>query len=485
MILIPLGHEESARRLPWVTFAILGLCAVAFLLTGFGASRSQWDVKQSYERAIAYWLEHPYLRLDADIERAMHGTATPEMREAFREGLRMTKQEPDRETQTAQQTELDRLCEEAKNDSPEHPFYRWGLVPAHVGPVALITHLFLHAGWLHLLGNLFILYLCAPFIEDVWGRPLFAGFYVLSGIVASLAFVVAHADLTEPLVGASGAIAGVMGAFAVRYARTRLQFFYAVGLMVRGTFWAPAWFMLGLWFAQQVFLSMLAAGATGPGTKVAYLAHAGGFGFGVAVALAMKARRIEERFISRAIEAKAGAVLVKNEAVDAALEAASAGNPGAAWELLTRELREQPGNVDAAVALWTLAEELGRQRDAAPAFARAIEQEVRSGSLDTALAHWDELRAAVPTATVEVRTLLRLAGALAARGDRKEAVDALRRALLAGAGSSSTSPAILLRIAETASGIDPALARAAAMAALGRRDLDEAGRVKARALAGS
>ena len=484
MLLIPLGHEESARRLPWVTFGILGTCALAFLLTGFGSSQSQWDVQESYERAIDYWLDHPYLRLDPDIERAMHGMATREMRETFQEGLRMTRQEPDRETMSAEQTELDHLCERAKNDSPDHPFYRWGLVPAHVGPLTLITHMFLHAGWLHLLGNLFILYLCAPFIEDVWGRPLFAAFYVLSGIVASLVFVAAHADLVEPLVGASGAIAGVMGAFSVRYARTRLQFFYAIGLMVRGTFWAPAWFMLGLWFAQQAFLSMLAAGATGPGTKVAYLAHAGGFVFGVAVALGMKVQRIEERFISGAIEAKAGAVLVKNEAVDAALEAAAAGNPTRAWELLTRELRQQPANVDAAVALWTLAQDLGRQKEAASAFARAIEQEVRTGDVDAALAHWDELRAAVPTATVEVRTLLRLAGALGRKGDRKEAVDALRRALLAATGS-STSAAILLRIAETASGIDPALARAAAMAALGRADLDEAGRAKARALAES
>lgn len=483
MLLIPIGHEESARRLPWVTFGILALCGLAFLLTGFGSSQSEWDVQESYERAIGYWLEHPYLRLDPDIERAMHGMATPEMRETFQEGLRMTRQEPDAETLRAEQIELDRLCEAAENDSPDHPFYRFGLVPARVGPVTLITHMFLHAGWLHLLGNLFILYLCAPFIEDVWGRPLFAGFYIVSGIVASLAFVVAHADLTEPLVGASGAIAGVMGAFAVRYARTRLQFFYAVGLMVRGTFWAPAWFMLGLWFAQQIFFTMLAAGATGPGTKVAYLAHAGGFAFGIAVALVMKTQRVEERFLAGAIEAKAGAVLMKNDAVDAALEAASAGNPAAAWDLLVRELRKQPANVDAALALWTLAQDLGRQQEAAPAFARAIEHEVRSGSMDLALEHWDELRVAVPTSTVEVRTLLRLAGALARRGDRKEAVDALRRALLA--GTSSANSAILLRVAETASGIDPALARAAATAALGRADLDEAGRAKARALAGS
>jgi len=240
--------------------------------------------------------------------------------------------------------------------------------------------------------------------------------------------------------------------------------------------------MLGLWFAQQIFLSMLTSGATGPGAEVAYLAHAGGFAFGLVAAIGMKAYRVEERWISGAIEAKANPVLVKNEAVDAALEAASAGNAAGAWDLLTRELRRAPANVDAAVALWSVAQDLGRQKEAAPAFSRAIEHEIRAGNVDTALSHWDELRAAVPTATVDARTLLRIASELGRRGDRKEAVDALRRALLAGAAS--TNPAILLRIAETAAGIDPALARAAAAAALGRPDLDEAGRAKARALAG-
>ncbi|HXV78080.1 MAG TPA: rhomboid family intramembrane serine protease [Candidatus Polarisedimenticolaceae bacterium] len=481
MILIPIGHEEEARRLPWVTFVILGLCGLAFLLTGFGGTRSEWDTLESHERAIEYWLEHPYLRLDPEIERAMHGMATQEMRDTFREAIRTNVDVPAAETVSVEQLELDRLCEHAKNASPDHPFYRFGLVPSCIGPVTLITHMFLHAGWLHLLGNLFILYLCAPFVEDVWGRPLFAGFYAVSGIVAALTFALPHSSLTEPLVGASGAIAGVMGAFAIRYARTRVQFFYAIGLMTRGTFWAPAWFMLGLWFAQQVFLAMLTSNTDGPGDKVAYLAHAGGFVFGAAVAFGMNRYRVEERWLAGAIEARANTVVMRNETVDAALGAAAAGDPTRAWELLTGELRRNPTNVDAAMALWSVSQDAGRQSEAAPAFARMIEHQVRTGNLDGALAHWEELRAAVPTTMLDVRTLVRIAGAYVEGGHRKEAADALRRALLGAGGA--PNPTILLRIAETATGIDPALARAAATVALGRSDLDEASRGRARSLA--
>src|SRR5207247_9669974 len=117
---------------------------------------------------------------------------------------------------------LERLSAKISDAAVTDPLQRWGLVPARIRPDALITHMFLHAGWLHLLGNLFILYLAGPYIEDVWGRPLFAGFYLVSGLVAALAFVLRYPGLDQPLVGASGAIAGVMGAFLVRYGRPEI-----------------------------------------------------------------------------------------------------------------------------------------------------------------------------------------------------------------------------------------------------------------------
>ena len=88
-----------------------------------------------------------------------------------------------------EQRRLDELTQRALSSYRGHPFLRWGVAPEQRAPLTFITHMFLHAGWLHLLGNLLILYLAGPFVEDVWGRPLFLGFYLISGIVAALFFV--------------------------------------------------------------------------------------------------------------------------------------------------------------------------------------------------------------------------------------------------------------------------------------------------------
>ncbi len=473
MFLIPIGHEqESTRRVPWVTFGLMIACAVAFVASGFGASRSEWDAITSYKEAIEYWMERPYLRLDPQVERTMHGVATGGKIEAFREGLRTNVEKPDAETLLEEQTELDRLCAEALQSPLGGPLERWGLVPAHLSLVTLVTHMFLHAGWLHLLGNLLILYLAGPFLEDVWGRPIFAGFYLVSGLVAALAFAIPHADLNEPMIGASGAIAGVMGAFGVRYWSTKIHFVYVVGLgSVRGDFWAPSWLMLGLWFGQQLLLSFVTVGASSAGGGgVAYLAHAGGFAFGLGVALAFQRYEIEKRWIAPRVDAAVEKVVVANTGVDAALALAVRGDADGAWQKLLIEVRRAPDNLDAVMALWGVALERDRAADAAPALARLIQDELRRGQVEAALEHWTELCAHVPAATLDVRSMVKLAGILACRYETERTVDLLRRAMLA--LGPKFDPALAAKIAELARERDPQIARIAAKLALGHPGID-------------
>lgn len=438
MILLPIGHEqESTRRLPGVTFGIMILCGLAFVATGFGGSRTESENLQAVQRAAEYWMQHPYLKLDPTLEKSVSGPVMRrDARDAFQEGMRTFAEKPeDAEMVRAEQAQLDTLRLAAQNATPDHPSYRWGLVPSWMSIVTLITHMFLHAGWLHILGNLFILYLAGPFIEDVWGRPVFAAFYGVSGIVAALTFALPHRGLTEPLVGASGAIAGVMGAFAVRYWATRLQFFYAVGLSLRGTFWAPAWLMLGVWFVQQLTLAGLTSGGSSEtGGHVAYLSHIGGFTFGAAVAVAFRQWKVEERHLAPSIEARTNKVLVEHAEVRKALEIADAGNAEEAWTPLEAEARRQPENVDAVLALWSVAIQIEKARETA----------------------------------------------LGGKGHAKEATDALRRALPA--AGSSPSPALALKIARAAVELDPAVARAALKVALARPELDAEGRKAAEGL---
>jgi membrane associated rhomboid family serine protease len=144
-------------------------------------------------------------------------------------------------------------------------------------PEHLLTSMFLHGGWLHLLGNMWFLWLFGNNVEDSMGRVRYVIFYVLCGLAAAAAQVIAGPDSIVPMVGASGAISGVMGAYIVLYPHVRVYtlvpiFFFITSIAL------PAWVMLGYWMLLQVF-----GGLGGAESGVAFWAHVGGFVAGVAV----------------------------------------------------------------------------------------------------------------------------------------------------------------------------------------------------------
>lgn len=481
MILIPIGHEENTvRRLPWVNFAIIAMCVAAFAASGMGGPRprSEQALREAFEPAVDYYLSHPYLEPD---EQFMN-VALPELEqgkgEILLEAMKSAGQRPPANSDALreEQDQLDRLVTRAMTALDAHPAMRWGLVPSRPSVASWITHMFMHAGWLHLLGNLLILYLAGPYIEDVWGRPAFAAFYVLGGVVAALAFAAVHPDSSIPMIGASGAISAVMGAFLVRYARTRIRFFYLVSFYLRGTFSAPAWVMLPLWLGQQLLLASLTSGS-GDSGGVAYWAHVGGFVFGVAVAGGFRAADVEARWLAPAIDRKTTSSVVWNSAVERALDARSSGNADQAYRLLADHVAQHPADRDAALALWSVALETGRAPEAASALVRAIQRELRAGEADLAIAHWEELAAHAPQARVEPALRLRIAQAFAAQQRRDGAILALRQAV-ADAGH-ALSASLALQIARTAESLDDALARTALEHALSTPDLDPESRLEA------
>lgn len=150
------------------------------------------------------------------------------------------------------------------------------------GTLGLFTSMFLHGGWLHLLGNLLFLYIFGDNIEDELGHGPFLGFYVASGIAAMLVQHYAEPFSRVPVVGASGAIAGLMGAYLVLYPRAKVDiilFFW-----IFRVFTLPAWILLGLWFAFQV-VGGAGVASSSDGGGVAFWAHAGGFVAGMALIL--------------------------------------------------------------------------------------------------------------------------------------------------------------------------------------------------------
>ena len=295
-MLLPIGHEETTiRRMPWVTLTIIGACLVVFILTVIAPSGDE-RIAFREQMVVGYFLDHPYLELDEQFK----GYTYYSLRQ--QRDRKPTPPPDDLEELQLEQFELDALVEAFYEIRGGTPYYRWGLVPTQQRPVAWFTHMLMHVGLLHLFGNLFILYLAGPPLEDAWGHIPFAVFYVVAGLLAALFFIAGYPDIDEPLIGASGAIAGVMGAFAVRYWNTRITFFYFFFFfkIYTGTFAAPAWMMLGLWMLGQIafasgwwaFMSMADMGS------VAFEAHIAGFIFGVAVAFLVKKLAIEERFIN-------------------------------------------------------------------------------------------------------------------------------------------------------------------------------------------
>lgn len=144
--------------------------------------------------------------------------------------------------------------------------------------LTMFSSMFLHGGWLHLIGNLWFLWIFGNNVEDSMGHARFLVFYLACGFAAAALQVVAESDSVLPMVGASGAIGGVMGAYVLLYPRVRVHLLFWFGFFFT-TFSVPAYFMLGYWFLMQLFGGAQSVGATGGG--VAFWAHIGGFLAGV------------------------------------------------------------------------------------------------------------------------------------------------------------------------------------------------------------
>ena len=158
----------------------------------------------------------------------------------------------------------------------------WSAIPIRIthgrALSTLVTSMFMHAGWMHIIGNMVYLWAFGPEIEEAMGSVRFLGFYLTGGLVAMVAQVAAVPYSRIPCLGASGAIAAVMGAFLVTYPRDRIRAVLFLLIFVRITY-IPAALLIGFWFLLQVFnVGGVVEAHTG---GVAYLAHIGGFLFGV------------------------------------------------------------------------------------------------------------------------------------------------------------------------------------------------------------
>ncbi len=172
--------------------------------------------------------------------------------------------------------------------------YQYGAIPAvvfghadlpneliAVPPLGtLFTSMFLHGGWMHLIGNMMYLWIFGNNIEDVMGHVKFIIFYVICGILAALSHAIIDTNSIVPMVGASGAISGVLGAYLLLYPRAQVLVLIPLGFFTTWQY-IPAWIVLGFWFIMQLLSGGMSIGSEGGG--VAFFAHIGGFIAGMAL----------------------------------------------------------------------------------------------------------------------------------------------------------------------------------------------------------
>ena len=182
--------------------------------------------------------------------------------------------------------------------------YKFGLIPSSLlglsqlppnldvvpASFTLITSMFLHGGWMHLIGNMWFLWIFGNNIEDELGHGRFLLFYILSGFGAAALQIIIGPNSDIPMVGASGAISGVLGAYMLLYPKARILTLVFLGFFITMMRVTAIWF-LGIWFGMQLLYGLASAGGTGGG--IAWWAHIGGFLAGVGLLYVMRQKKVK------------------------------------------------------------------------------------------------------------------------------------------------------------------------------------------------
>jgi membrane associated rhomboid family serine protease len=368
-MIIPLGLTHAPRgRTPWVSLVMAASCV--YLLMNWQPQPEAPASSPLRQFAFTeYWTAHTYLvpppELVGDVDPKQLLKAVQE-----RDRRRMLGTLPDAATLEREQAKWNSLL--GSKPQGGSGYHDWGLVPSRGWKQpGWFTHLFLHGGWMHLVGNLVFFAAVGPVLETLLGPLVFLAFYLLGGLIAGLCQVLLtpHSDI--PIVGASGAIAACMGAFTVRFPTDSVRILL-FGFIVRRVVSWPVWVWSGLWVVNQVALFWL-AGPVSAGVAVA--AHIGGFAFGGAVALILRLTRIGQYLPGIPVEQEEPPLLTATDDLAAAEAAAQRNDLLAAIAAYRAALVRRPESVP---ALWGLTQMLFRTGQA----------EEASQRFDGVLARW-------------------------------------------------------------------------------------------------
>ncbi len=456
-MIIPIGHEsDKVRRLPWVSFFLMASCLVIHILISVEIGKTAAELENTAKELLNYYSQHPYLTLDPATKKLLFGEKENEEVEKLLASYRRRDSRKIHLFQDEEQQKLDQLSQKLKGVLDDVPYRKYGYIPAQKNWIGLVTYMFIHGGWLHLIGNLLLLYLTGPFIEDVWGRPIFTAFFIIAGIFSGFMFSLYNPNFAGPLIGASGAIAGLMGAFLIKFWRTKIKFFFFF-FIIHGTFKAPAFVMLPIWLALEIFSANAIDSVNPEGGGVAHWAHIWGFLLGVVVAAGMKRFKIEEKYVHPKIEAQVHFVDEGYQAFEEATQKRNEGKSDEAYALLLVAARKNPMDKDVVEGLWNQGKELGKEKEAAEFYIRMIEREIRHNLMDVAFEHFADLKEKVPQASISMTCKFTLMTYLTERQDYRGAKE-LASELIEEVDLNS-SPGLLQNFASATSEHSPEIAK--------------------------
>lgn len=360
-MLIPIRHENmSARRWPVVTLTLIAVNVLAFVLTNSAIQEQDAALAKAKVQLLMLAATHPQLNIPPDAQqlvttfREHNPDAWKQLQHPSQEltDFAGTDAEPASQFSTQVldsvdplQAKMDDLASRYQQLASQAITENYAFVPAHPNPISYLTANFLHGGWLHLIGNMWFLWLAGFVLEDAWGRPLYTIFYLVAGAVALQIHAWMNVGSLVPTLGASGAIAALMGAFLVRFPKMRIEMMWLFGFRFRAyRFKAPAYTLLPLWLLLEVFYGS----AFGNSSGVAHWAHVGGFVFGAIAATALHYSGLEQK-ANAAIEKEVS--WEADPEIQQATDLLDQGQFDAAATLLNTYLAAHPDSLDACALL--------------------------------------------------------------------------------------------------------------------------------------
>jgi membrane associated rhomboid family serine protease len=373
-MLLPIRHENmAARRWPVITLSLIAINTLVFLFTTGAIDNQAPKLGEVRSHILLLAAVHPELQLKPESQQLVDGfkqSHPEEWKYAHDSGQAVLQSfeaknfeakngaknnDNDKTEDPAQlQAEMDSLNDQLVKLSASSITAQYAFIPANPRPISYLTANFLHGGWLHLIGNMWFLWLAGFVLEDAWGRWLYSAFYLIAGAAALQFHAWANPGSITPALGASGAVAALMGAFLVRFPKMKIEmvwvwWFSLMKLLRTGNpfryvrFKASAYWLLPLWLALEIFSGALFSKTSG----VAHWAHVGGFLFGALAAVAIQHSGLEQK-ANKAIEEKIG--WTNDPELEQAGSLMEQGQLADAQTVLTNYVAAKPASLDA----WSL-----------------------------------------------------------------------------------------------------------------------------------